>query len=124
MATGNGNGKTVHEVTDLKNQEARKRLPSLCAQYREYAQEKGAIEAAMKSIKSDIDAIAKKARIVSTVGGEGWMLSRTTSTRKSLSREKLLEKGVGMDLIEAATVEKRSTFYRVLERKAEDSSSE
>lgn len=117
----NGNGETISEITDLKNQAARDRLPDLCAQYREYSQEKSALEAAMKSIKQDIDAIAKKARIVNSVGGDGWQLTRVTSTRRTLSKERLLEKGVKMPVIEYATTEKRSTYYRVLDRKEEAS---
>lgn len=117
----NGNGETISEITDLKNQAARDRLPDLCAQYREYSQEKSALEAAMKSIKQDIDAIAKKARIVNSVGGDGWQLTRVTSTRRTLSKERLLEKGVTMPVIEYATTEKRSTYYRVLDRKEEAS---
>lgn len=90
-------------VEEIKNTKARKQLPTLCAEYRDLAEQKAAIDAAQKELMTDIKALAKSARLTA-VQGDGWRLSRFKSGRSSISAEKLLENGVAVPVIEASTV--------------------
>lgn len=116
VSGGNGSVKTIDEV---KNAKARKRLPELCAEYRALAEDRQAIEEAQKSLKEDIDQLAKSARITK-VQGDGWVLMKTTSKRSTIKPERLVEKGVSMEVIEYATVTSESSYYQV--RGAKDGS--
>ena len=106
---GNGDGTRVEA---LKDKSARKTLPEMCAEYRRLSEEAGALSAAMKAVKADIDEVAKRTRVKKIVG-DGWMILRVTSTRKSIKQELLLEHGVSMDTILLSTKVSTSTHYQI-----------
>lgn len=85
---------TIPELADC--------LPDLCARYRELHIEIAEREKEKKELGADIkallDAVGQTA-----VHGTNWVAVRSRDTEKeSLSKEKLLENGVGMDVIEAS----------------------
>ena len=89
----------------LKDKKARQTLPGMCAEYRRLAEESAALDAAMKSVKSDIDEMAKRTR-VKKILGDGWMVLRIAGrTTRKIDPLLLLENGVGTDVIEMSTVE-------------------
>jgi hypothetical protein len=110
--TESGTESTGTRVEDLKDTHARKTLPGMCSEYRRLAEEAGALGLAMKAVKADIDEAVKKTRVKKIVG-DGWMVLKVTRNIKSIKQELLLEQGVDMDVIEAATVEKSSTSIQV-----------
>jgi hypothetical protein len=105
-------------VEAVKDKQARQTLHELCTEYRRLAGEAGALEIALKAVKADIDAMAKKAR-VKKILGDGWVVLKVSpKPSKSLKKELLLENGVSMDTIKASTVETpRDPYYTV--RKAD-----
>lgn len=111
MAQENGTPEGTR-VEALKDKVARKTLPVMCAEYRRLSEEATDIATAMKAVKADIDAAAKKTRVKKIVG-DGWLVLRVTSTRRAIKKELLVENGVDLDVIDAATVENTSTSYQV-----------
>jgi len=110
--TESGQDSNGTRVEALKDKTAAKTLPAMCAEYRRLAEEAGAISVAMKAVKADIDVMAKKTRVKKIVG-DGWMVLKVTRTTRSIKQELLLEQGVEMDVIDAATEEKSSTSIQV-----------
>ncbi len=93
----------------------RKTLIGLCEEYREISEQTSALAAAKKALMSDIRTIAETNHVEKVAAGD-WTLSKCTRSTTSISGEKLLEKGVDMDIIDAATVVSTSSFYRVTGR--------
>lgn len=90
------------------------KLASRCAQYRDLSEEIAALKAAQESTMKEIRELAT-ANGLTRVAGDTWLLTRSAG-QKRLSAEKLLEQGVAMQVIEAATV-RGASFYKVLGRK-------
>lgn len=102
-------------VDEIKDERARNSLPDLCADYRELQNQIAALEAAKKVLIADIENHAKRARLTK-VSGDGWLLLRSKSTYSKISKEKLVEKGVKLSVIAAATESTEKVYYKVLGR--------
>jgi hypothetical protein len=106
----------VPNVSSLRDLKARRALPDLCMAYRDLRAQIKALEDAAKPLAEEIAEHASRAK-VDKLDGEGWRLSKCAG-RKTLSKERLLEKGVAMTVIEYATVE-GLPYYKVLGRDEE-----
>lgn len=96
-------------------------LPELAEEYREIATKIAPLEIRKKEIGADIkallDAVGRK-----SIRGNGWIVTRSMDTEtETLSREKLLEFGVDIDVIEAAVVKTpKAGYVQVKKSKEED----
>lgn len=102
---------TEKPLRDLRDTQARKALAELCSEYRQLAVQTGALDAAKRVLMTDIRSHARRARVVRVRGERGGLLTRCTG-RRTLSKERLLEEGVELAVIEAATVEGEA-YYKV-----------
>ena len=105
------NTDTEKPLRDLKDTQARKALTTLCAEYRQLATQASALETAKRALMADIKSHARRARIVRVRGDRGGLLTRCDG-RRTIKKERLLEEGVKMAVIEAATVEGEA-YYKV-----------
>lgn len=102
---------TEKPLRDLKDTQARKALAELCSEYRQLATQVSALETGKRVLMTDIKSHAKRARVVRVRGDKGGLLTRCEG-RRTLSKERLLESGVAMAVIEAAMVEGEA-YYKV-----------
>jgi hypothetical protein len=107
----------VPDVSSLQDTQARESLPGLCSAYRDLRAQIKELEDAAKPLARAITEHAARAG-VDKLDGDGWRLSLCAGS-KTLSKAKLLEQGVGMEVIEAATVEGKG-YYKVLGRDVEE----
>lgn len=116
LKSSNGsNGEGVPDVSTIKNAATRKKISSLCSEYRNVQEQITDLENIKKALMADIRDAAERNKI-EKVAGDTWVLSRTSGTRSKISPEKLLEKGVKMQVIEAATVITPYSYYQVRNR--------
>jgi hypothetical protein len=101
-------------VDAIRDDAARRKLPALCAEYRDLKDAISELSKAADGIKSEINDHAKRARVVK-VDGDGWRLSKMKG-RVTLSKTRLLEEGVSVEVIERATVEGKP-YYQVVKIK-------
>lgn len=92
-------------LASIGDKTIRTRIKSLCESIRQAQEEIAPWEAVKKDATEELKPLVKKARLTK-VKGDGFYFYRTVQTRKTLSKEKLLELGVSMDIIEQATEEK------------------
>ena len=111
MAHKANNGEAI-PIADVKHAKARRLLPDLCSEYRRIAEEAAAIDAAKRALMTDIKTLAKSARI-KKVEGDGWMLVKADGRSPKVNKEKLLKKGVSMEVIESCTDENAYTYFQV-----------
>lgn len=99
-------------LSELKDKRARTALPDLCREYRSQSELESNAKAVKRVLMSEIAQHAKRAK-VDKVQGDGWLLMSSKTTRRSISPEKLLEKGVEMGVIEFATETRETSYYQV-----------
>lgn len=87
-------------------------LSVACTEYRRLADEKGAIEAAMKLLMPDIAKLGEKVG-VDKVRGNGWLLLNVEGGRSDIDAKKLVEKGVPIEVVNAATVKRTWSNWQV-----------
>ncbi len=109
--------KKATPIASVKHAKARKQLPGLCSEIRELSEEIACLTEAKKALMIDVKVLAISARITKVVG-DGWQLIRTKGRAGSLSKEKLLAKGVTMETLEACTGPKSADSFSV--RKLEE----
>jgi hypothetical protein len=93
--------------------EARETLASLCSAYRDLQDQIAPLEAAKRELMSSITPLAQQLGIEKEVITPGCQLRRVTRTSTSILPERLLEKGVGLDVIHYATEERVTEYYQV-----------
>lgn len=92
------------------------KLSEACAAYRKMADEKGALEAAMKLLLPDIAKLAEQVGS-DKIRGNGWLLLNVESGRSDIDAKKLLEKGVSLEVVNAATVRRTWKSWQVRDSK-------
>jgi hypothetical protein len=102
-------GSNIDDVADPK---VRRKLDRLCKEHRELREQINGLEKLTKETGDEIRAIAEHEGI-DKIKGDGWLLLKTRTERKTISAEKLLQMGVELSVIEAATEVKVSEGYQV-----------
>lgn len=95
-------------------------LEAVCYTYRSTQMEIRSLEEVKRELKPHLERLAKSIfsrRKIRTVEGENWLFIEVRKEQRTLSREKLLELGVSMGVIEAATVVTPRVEYHVREKK-------
>ena len=100
-------------LKSVKDVRARRELPDLCTQYREFASQEAAAKAAKKGIMDEIKVHADRVGH-KKIAGDGWTLIKVAEGRGQISGIKLIELGVELHIIDAA-YGKRAAYYSVLE---------
>lgn len=78
-------------------------LPDLAVEYRAIKVQQDKLEARRKELAAEIDALLDAAEVLS-IRGDGWTVHKTLpGEKKVLSKELLLELGVTLEQLEAAT---------------------
>jgi len=102
-------GKPIDEIKDAK---VRRQITSICEEIRETQTQLNALETIKDGLRDDLADLTRRARIRAIkITGPGWNMLKSTTKRSSISKEKLLDAGVGMDVIEEATVTTESAPY-------------
>ena len=91
-------------------------LPDLIAEYRQLQETIKAAEARKKEIADDAKILLEGAEAES-ITGDGWNCCVVRQERSSLKKELLLQHGVSMDVIDASTETKESSYIQVREVK-------
>lgn len=118
LSTKNGNNvDQERHVSEIKDGKVRKRLSRACEEYRDLQEQINALKAAQDLAKEEIKELAKSPELATmkSVRGEGWLLTKVAGRRsETISAAKLVEQGVGMDVIEKAKeVKEGSPYYTV-----------
>lgn len=99
--------KTQNEAVDVRTAGLGKKYLELIAARQRAKQQRDQAEADIKDFNSEIIALQAESGF-KTVLTPDWRITLTSGTNTSISREKLLEKGVAVKIIEFAT--KRTTY--------------
>lgn len=90
------------QLADIKDQSARRKLNRLCTEVRELQEQIKALEAAKDAAMAEVKPLLVTHRLTK-VQGDGWLIVKTTSQRKTIRADRLIELEVPMDVIEKAT---------------------
>lgn len=93
-------------------------LTELCRLARHLSTEKATLEAAHKEVTAEINRIAEELNLPRAVAWDEWTLRRAPGSRKEISAEKLMERGVPLAVIQDSTVVKTWEPYAVFGVKA------
>lgn len=86
-------------------------LSSLCKEYIRLGEEISSLQETQKDIKTVVESLTLPLENVKKISGPGWHTTRKQSKTTSISPERLLERGVGIDVIEYATETKKGKEY-------------
>lgn len=101
---------TATPISSLRSKKDQIALDQLCLEISSFSARISVLEKQKREAMSKAIVISQ-AYNAPKIRGEGWLLFRSEG-RKTLSKELLLEQGVSMEVIEAATVE-GEPFYQV-----------
>lgn len=99
------------ELSEIE-QVTRKRLSSLCKDYRELAEEMAGLKVAAQLVKEEIARLAED-NGWDRVDAEEWRLSRRVSRRSRVVPERLLTMGLTTDQIEEATEITETQYWEI-----------
>lgn len=106
-------------LESIEDARVRQELDDLCKQYRAVSEEVAAADTLKKILMEDIKRIGFQQGL-KKVAGEGYQLVRSGSSSTTISKDKLVDKGVSLDLIADCTVKNSWEYFQVLEYVPED----
>lgn len=92
-------------------------LPDLCVEYRAVHEQIAALEKRKKELSATISPLMEAFNANSITDGDSWTVVRSRGTNSTISKTRLVEKGVSVDIITYATVKTPYWYVQVLNPK-------
>lgn len=109
---------TLDSIADVP---LRDHLSDLCSQYRAHSEDETLAKNAKKELMTEISPLAERLGVKSDTSliGNGWELVERANVREYVDPVTLVELGVPVDVIKAATKKNRTPYYTVVAKKGE-----
>lgn len=107
------------DISSIRSPQASTLRTLLDAAYREQLKEKLA-KAEKERLLKEADALRKKLKLPGKIQSESWTTVHSLKLTRTIKKEKLLEKGVSMQIIDECTVATPSESFYVQGRKTKE----